>query len=366
MSIGLWMTPREKAELWRRRSANGGLVVDKETDDHSASRRARRLAVFLNSSAATMKQRAEARPQPRWRQNTQGLLDLEDVSRCESRLTTLPLKRQLLKWIGNKHKFAAQIIARLPTEFGMYYEPFLGSGAVLGTLAPTRGVASDTFVPLMEIWTALKSHPQRLTVWYEERWRLRQELGAQRAYDRIRDSYNARPNGADLLYLSRTCYGGVVRFRKRDGYMSTPCGPHEPISPWAFANRVEEWRSRVRGTQFVLEGYETVMARARAGDVIYCDPPYVHSQRILYGAQDFSLEHLLEIIARCKARGVFVALSIDGTKKSGNVVCDLPIPRGLFRHETRIEIGRSMLKRFQMEGRSLEDHHVSDRLLLTH
>lgn len=62
---------------------------------------------------------------------------------------------------------------------------------------------------------------------------------------------------------------------------------------------------------------------------------------------------------------MLVALSIDGTKKSGTHVCDLPIPDGLFEREAFVNCGRSMLRRFQMTGRSLETEGVADRLLLT-
>jgi DNA adenine methylase len=86
----------------------------------------------------------------------------------------------------------------------------------------------------------------------------------------------------------------------------------------------------------------------------------------LYGAQSFDLEHLFQVIADCKRRGVYVALSIDGTKKSGSKLCELPIPDGLFEREIFVHCGRSMLRRFQMDGQSLEQEHVSDRLLLTY
>jgi DNA adenine methylase len=112
--------------------------------------------------------------------------------------------------------------------------------------------------------------------------------------------------------------------------------------------------------------YKQAMSMAQAGDVIYCDPPYTHSQTILYGAQDFSLEQLFSIIGDCKRRGVHVALSIDGSKKSGNKLCDLPIPDGLFEREIIVNLGRSMLKRFQMEDKTLEGEVVKDRLLLTY
>jgi DNA adenine methylase len=112
--------------------------------------------------------------------------------------------------------------------------------------------------------------------------------------------------------------------------------------------------------------YEEAMKQAKSGDIIYCDPPYSESQGILYGAQSFDLKHLFEVIAQCKFRGVAVALSIDGTKRSGNLICDIPIPQGLFKKEMLISCGRSMLKRFQMGGQTLESEHVSDRLLLTY
>ena len=276
-----------------------------------------------------------------------------------------PFKPQLLKWIGNKQRFAHEIASYFPEYFGAYHEPFLGSGAVLATLAPKRGFASDVFPPLMEIWQTLKKSPATLNRWYAERYAAVKSGSKKDGYERIKASYNAKPNGADLLFLCRACYGGVVRFRQADGYMSTPCGIHNPIPPESFAKRVDEWHKRTSGTTFSLMDYEEAIGRVESGDVVYCDPPYSHSQNILYGAQSFDLRRLFEVIARCKRRGVFVALSIDGTKRSGKVTCHLPIPKGLFEREAFVNCGRSMLRRFQMNGKTLESEVVADRLLFT-
>jgi DNA adenine methylase len=218
----------------------------------------------------------------------------------------------------------------------------------------------------MEIWQALKGQPDTLIDWYGERYKQFVTGRPADEYERIRASYNKRPNGADLIFLCRACYGGVVRFRQADGYMSTPCGVHRPISPEGFAKRVIEWRERTLGTKFCTMEFEEAMSRAKKGDLVYCDPPYSHTQSILYGAQSFSLDHLLGVIDECKRRGVYVALSIDGTKKSGNFICELPIPKGLFSREMLVDCGRSMLKRFQMKQRTLETEVVADRLLLTY
>ena len=277
-----------------------------------------------------------------------------------------PFKTQLLKWIGNKQRFAHEIAEYFPTDIGTYYEPFLGSGAVLAALQPPRAVASDVFAPLIEIWRSLRQSPQTLVAWYRERHATYASLPKPEGYAKILASYNRQPNGADLLFLCRSCYGGVVRFRKADGYMSTPCGVHDPISPAAFAERVEIWRRRTAGATFTHADFEQVMQQAKAGDLVYCDPPYAESQSILYGGQDFSLRRLFGAIAGCKARGVRVALSIDGTKKSGSVECANEAPDGLFEREALVNCGRSMLRRFQREGETLEDEVVHDRLLLTY
>lgn len=275
-------------------------------------------------------------------------------------------RTQLLKWVGNKQKQADDIIFYFPESYNTYFEPFLGSGGVLGTLNPKKAVASDIFPALMEIWTTLSNDKELLKKWYEDRYDLIASMGKKEAYKKVLDSYNDQPNGADFVFILRTCYGGVVRFRKADGFMSTPCGPHNPMTPEKFSQRVDLWSERTENVEFVNCDFEKTMDRAKQGDLIYCDPPYVDSQTILYGAQAFSLKRLFDKINECKQRGVYVALSIDGTKFSGTKLCDVEIPTGLFEQEVFINVGRSMLKRFQMDGKSLENHVVTDRLLLTY
>lgn len=273
---------------------------------------------------------------------------------------------QLLKWIGNKQRFAAEIVSFFPQRFGCYYEPFLGSGAVLATLAPKKAVGSDSFQLLIEIWRTLVTDPDLLKIWYAERWHEMAVRGKEVAYEKIKGRYNAKPNGADLLFLCRACYGGVVRFRKVDGFMSTPCGVHDPISPISFNKRVDDWHRRAKHARIKHADYREVMGEATDGDLVYCDPPYTFSQTILYGAQAFSLADLFDTITDCKKRGVFVALSIDGTKRSGDLFCDVKVPEGLFCREVMVHCGRSMLRRFQLSGQTLETEEVSDRLLLTY
>jgi len=276
------------------------------------------------------------------------------------------LKGQLLKWIGNKQKFASEIISYFPRNYGTYYEPFIGSGAVLAALAPDHAVGGDVYKPLVEIWQQLHDDTEQVIEWYAERHALIEKMGKKEAYAKVLADYNARPNGADLLFLSRTCYGGVVRFRKGDGAMSTPCGPHRPMPVENFAERARIWAVRTKGAHFEHGDFEQTMSTAKAGDLAYFDSPYADSQGIIYGAQGFSLPRLFAVVADLKKRGVSVAVSLDGTKKSGDKTVALPIPSGLFEREVYVQLGSSMLKRFQLADQNGDAHHVSDRLLLTY
>ncbi|MHB8296627.1 MAG: Dam family site-specific DNA-(adenine-N6)-methyltransferase [Acidimicrobiales bacterium] len=289
-----------------------------------------------------------------------------DAAVCDpGRLNPAPFKMQLLKWVGNKQRFGHELARYFPADYRCYYEPFLGAGGVLGVVAPHTAVASDAFEPLIGIWQCLHDDPALLVEWYRERWQ-RFEAAEDRvgAYEAVKADYNAGPNSADLLFLSRSCYGGVVRFRK-DGYMSTPCGVHNPVSPASFKARVAEWTQRTARTRFLHLDYREAIDMAGDGDVVYCDPPYTDTQKILYGAQAFSLPYLFEHIEAAKARGAKVALSIDGTKKSGRHKVTLPIPDGLFAREVLVNCGVSHLRRFQRGGETLGDELVADRLLLT-
>ena len=66
----------------------------------------------------------------------------------------------------------------------------------------------------MEIWQTLKKSPATLKRWYAERYAIVKSGDKKDGYEKIKASYNVKPNGADLLFLCRACYGGVLSFRQ--------------------------------------------------------------------------------------------------------------------------------------------------------
>lgn len=280
----------------------------------------------------------------------------------------------LLKWIGNKQRFASTIVANMPTTFNNYYEPFLGSGAVLAELLMQddtslyphfdHAYGSDILPFLIEIFRSIKDNPNEIVEYYNKEISTYYE-NPEKQYEIIRDRFNQNHNAFDFCLLSRTCYSGVIRFRKADGYMSTPKGPHNPIKPSVFANRVALWSNLIQKADFQTESFEEAMIKPQHGDVVYCDPPYTHSQSIIYGAQDFNINILWDKIAECKERGAYVMLSINGSRESKKKDISIDIPTGLFERELTVDCGTSMIDRLQNSGKDMIDEVVHDKLLLT-
>ena len=280
----------------------------------------------------------------------------------------------LLKWIGNKQRFAETIVSYMPFEFNDYYEPFLGSGAVLAELLSADSTqmfphfnyayGSDVLPFLIDIFELTKNNPETLIEYYTK------EINTYYAdpptqYEIIKDRFNNNHNPYDFLLLSRTCYSGVIRFRKTDGYMSTPVGPHKPISPETFKKRVLIWSQLLQKASFRCESYTEAMDRAQDGDVVYCDPPYTHSQSIIYGSQDFDINVLWDKINECKNRGAKVLLSINGMRDSKKKDISIVPPEGLFERQLLVDCGTSMIDRLQNSGKQMYDKKVDDQLLLT-
>lgn len=280
----------------------------------------------------------------------------------------------MLKWIGNKQRFAETIVSYMPEQFNNYYEPFLGSGAVMAELLYSNSskllprfhyaYGSDILPFLIDIFSLAKNEPEKLTEYYKKEIS-EYYLHPDEKYNEIKDRFNQNHNPYDFLLLSRTCYSGVIRFRKTDGYMSTPRGPHSPIKPESFENRITQWNSLLQKASFDCKSYSDIMNIPQNGDVVYCDPPYTHSQSIIYGAQDFHIETLWEKIADCKKRGAKVILSINGMRDSQKRDISIVPPDGLFERTLYIDCGISMIDRLQHTGEKMTEKKVKDQLLLT-
>lgn len=241
------------------------------------------------------------------------------------------MTRPFLKWAGGKRQLLPALRLHYPASFDRYIEPFLGSGAVFfdlystGRLAGRRVELFDVNPDLVGCYHALRDRTDEVIAALEK-------LAAQHAargsdfYYEVRDRrFNParKPNArytpqlaAMFIYLNRTGFNGLFRLN-RDGAFNVPAGRYEnPRICDADHLRAVAAALRSRGVTIERQPFDFALARAGAGDFVYCDPPYAPlsatSQFAHYTAGGFSLaDHtrLHQEVVDAAARGAVIVMS---------------------------------------------------------
>ena len=94
-----------------------------------------------------------------------------------------------VKWAGGKSQLLDTLIAKLPVQYGRYYEPFIGGGAFLLGLSPKKAAINDTNSVLINIYRQLKENENEVI----ERLRnLDSVLCDKERYYQLRKKYNEK------------------------------------------------------------------------------------------------------------------------------------------------------------------------------
>ena len=64
--------------------------------------------------------------------------------------------KPFVKWAGGKRQIIDKLKEYIPEEFGTYYEPFVGGGALLFELSPKNAVINDSNKELMNVFSCIK------------------------------------------------------------------------------------------------------------------------------------------------------------------------------------------------------------------
>ncbi len=240
-----------------------------------------------------------------------------------------------IKWSGSKRLQALQIIQYFP-EFDTYYEPFVGGAAVVAQLAPRNAVCGDICAPLMEFWRVVQKSPHELVDAYTSDW-IRLQNEGWRVFYEIRDRFNSNPNPFDLLFLSRTCVNGLIRFNKQGEFNNSLHYTRAGINPARLKEILLEWSERLRNVTFANGDYKEIAATASIRDFVYLDPPYFYTKGRFYGGIDFG--DFLEFLGYLKSKGVRYAVSFDGSV--GNQPYEVDFPPSLYEVQFLLNSGNS-------------------------
>ena len=64
--------------------------------------------------------------------------------------------KPFVKWAGGKRQIIDKLKKCVPEEFGTYFEPFVGGGALLFELSPRKAVINDYNEELMNVFECIK------------------------------------------------------------------------------------------------------------------------------------------------------------------------------------------------------------------
>ena len=114
------------------------------------------------------------------------------------------------------------------------------------------------------------------------------------------------------------------------------------MHPDRFAKLVGKWTVRLgTTTTFSCADFEEAVAKAKAGDFVYMDPPYAGSTNRYQANLDSA--KLRRVLTSLNERGVKWALSFDGFR--GEVDLREHLPSELFVRHMLLDAGHSRVKR---------------------
>lgn len=269
---------------------------------------------------------------------------------------------------GSKRNLAPAILSLFPADVQTLYEPFAGSAAVSLAAAQRnlaqRFVLSDRNGPLMELWRAIITTPERIAQQYEELWCA--QLGQERAYyDFVRTQFNQTGQPHYFLYLLARCVKAAVRYNANGEFNQSPDNRRKGAQPRTMRMHIlGASRLLIHKTQCLTQDYRKVVQQATPDDLVYMDPPYQgvcgkrdprYSENVLFDAFVATLEQLNQ-------RSISYIVSYDGrtgTKTFGKV-----LPTYLELQHIEIAAGRSsQATLLGREDHTYESLYVSPALI---
>jgi DNA adenine methylase len=251
----------------------------------------------------------------------------------------------VIKWSGSKRAIAPLLASLLP-DASRYFEPFVGGGAMLPFRPCPTAVAGDVIVELVELWQAIRDTPELTADEYKARWNCLQ-LKGHTAYYAIRDSFNNTRNPHDLLFLTRTCVNGLIRFNAKREFNNSLHHTRPGVDPTRLRETIFQWSVLLRGVEFIAADYRQTLASVGAGDLVFLDPPYGGTKG-RYLPNQFNLDEFYTELDRLNTIGAKWVLTFDGI--AGQRSYNATIPPTLYTTRLALPTGNSPFTKLMKTG----------------
>lgn len=205
-------------------------------------------------------------------------MELKGKEKIKMKIFVPPIKSQgiktkLVEWINSNVK---------EVDFDRWVEPFMGTGVVAFNVRPKRALLCDSNPHLIRFYKALQdkeiTSPLVRKFLTEEGQKLLETEGEY--YYTVRSRFNEEANPLDFLFLSRSCFNGMMRFNRKGGYNVPFCKKPNRFAQslvTKITNQIENISQIIEqgDYEFKLQDFNQTLSELKSTDLVYSDPPYI-------------------------------------------------------------------------------------------
>ena len=227
--------------------------------------------------------------------------------------------KPFVKWAGGKRQLLTAILRHVPKRYGTYHEPFVGGGAVFFALSPPRAFLSDSNQRLVRAYKGIRNDVADVIALLKGYKKTRDFFLEMR--DRDIDQTEDAEVAAWFIFMNKMGFNGLYRVNSRNRF-NVPFGDNMNAQICDEEN-LQACSRALAKAEVECEDFSAVEGRARPGDLVYFDPPYVPlsatSYFTSYTAKGFTPEDqaaLRDLALRLKKNDVRIILSNSSTARS--------------------------------------------------
>jgi len=231
------------------------------------------------------------------------------------------IAKPFLKWAGGKTQLITEIEKVLPKKFMnekfTFVEPFVGSGAILFWILNNfpkveKAVINDINADLTNVYKIIASNPIELISilkdFQGEYHSIDLESDNKREYyTQKRTLFNTRAidkvtQAALFIFLNRTCFNGLFRVNKSNGF-NVPIGSYKkPMI--CDAENIIAVSEALQKVEILTGDYQQTLLYAEKPALFYFDPPYKPLSKTssfnTYSKEDFDDNEQIRLRDFCK------------------------------------------------------------------
>ena len=183
-----------------------------------------------------------------------------------------------LKWVGGKRQLIPEIKNILPKGVSnrLYYEPFIGGGALFFDLQPKYAIINDYNEELIYVYRVIRDKPNELIEDLKKHKNTAEYFYEIRAVDRQPNFNNLTDvkRASRIIYLNKTCYNGLYRVNNA-GEFNSPFGKYKNpnIVNEPVIKAVSKYLNSAK-VQIFNDDYEVILRDIPTNSFVYLDPPY--------------------------------------------------------------------------------------------